>query len=139
MWRVYDIWLDSYGGTRLVSNNYSAAPFGNLDAFIMSVSNAGIFQSVGGTVVNVGSPTTPAQYISINDAASAVVQDAAGNQCRILIPAPQTGIFLADQLTVNPAVLASLLAAALADGFVLPGGLSPTSILSGVRVGKRPV
>lgn len=137
MYRRYDIWYDYYGRTRLISNNYSAAPFGNLDAAIMAASNAGILQSVGSDVLFVGGPVINAQFISVTDWASCVVVDSLGNQSSIIIPAPQTGIFMADGITVGPTTLAAIYAAAIADGYVNSLGNSPTAVISGLRYGRR--
>lgn len=139
MWRRYNIWIDVVGNTRLISNNYSSAPFGNLDAYISSVSNATVLQSSQGTVTAPGGTPVAATYATVWYAAYCTVADAAGLESIIIIPAPQLTIFASDSITVLPSVLSALLAAALADGYVLPGGSTPTAVLAGImrQTGKQ--
>lgn len=122
-----------------MSNNYSSAPFGNLDAELMSISNAGVFQSTGGTVTNVGAFGSVAPFPSVFDVATITFVDGSGNENTLLVPAPQASIFLADTITVDPSVLSAILSAALADGYVNSLGNTPTSVIAGVRGGRRPV
>lgn len=132
MWRIYNIWLDASGSTRLVSNNYAAAPFGNLDAELRSISNAVIYQTAQGTVTFFTSIPVVAAYQSVFQCAYVTVVDASGYEANILVPAPKLSIFASDGITVVPAALADILSAALADGYVLPNGSSPSSAPTGI-------
>lgn len=132
MWRIYDIWLDCVGNTRLVSNNYAAAPFGNLDAELRSISNAVIWQTAQGTVTTFALVPANATYASVFACAYVTVVDSSGNEAAILVPAPKLSIFEADAITVTPTVLGDILSAASADGYVLANGNPPAAAPTGM-------
>lgn len=132
MWRVYSIWLDVIGNTRLVSNNYSAAPFGNLDAVLLTLSNAVVSQYSQGTVTSTGLIPVNAGYVSVYTAGYVTVLDAAGLESIIVVPAIKLSAVAADGVTILPATLAAILAAAIADGYVSAIGASPVSAPTGI-------
>lgn len=73
-----------------------------------------------------------APYASVKDGAALVFQTASGALVRITVPAPDSGIFMADNETVDPATIAALIAAVIAD-VVTADGIAVTAFVAGYR------
>lgn len=77
--------------------------FGSLAGFVSALSNAQLFSApgIGGELTVSGDYGAVAVYESVTDKAVFSFIDSAGQAHRYTIPAPKTGIFLADGITVN--------------------------------------
>lgn len=139
MWRRLVYWQGAFGYPRLLISNYAAQPSaapGSLDTYLQSQSNAYIAQIAEGVVTTFTFPApVPNPYPSVVQLAVCTYLDSASNQGTIKIPAPKRSIFLADGITVNPAILANILSNALVDSFVSPQGNAISSMVSGVLNG----
>jgi len=139
MWRRLNYWQGAYGYPRLIITNYLAQPVGvpcYYENTIGLYSNAGLLQVAEGTVY----PLTP---FILNNAYPSVVQcailsciDSAGLVFNVRIPAPiRATVFLADGITVDPAVATAIYNAAHSDQVCSPQGNLIASIVSGVLNG----
>lgn len=139
MWRRLVYWQGAFGYPRLLISNYSAQPStapGSLDSYLATISNAVIAQIAEGTVTNFTNPPPAANpYPSVVQVAVCTYLDSAGNAGTIKVPAPKLSIFLADGITVNPAILANIASNATVDGFISPQGNAIASMVSGVLNG----
>jgi len=78
-----------------------------------------------------------ALYPAVADYASLLFADAGGDETYINLPAPKAAIFLADGVTVDPAAIAAIIAAAQSE--IITASLSlVTTYLGGIRRGKKP-
>lgn len=126
------IWVDVNGKTRqtIVRGN---APLAAVALALAGKSNADFQRDwEGPTVVNAAPLPINATYTSVNDYATLVFTTAAGNLVYITLPAPQSSIFMADQETVDPVAIATIIAAVV--GTVLDGtGTVVTAFVGGYR------
>lgn len=126
------IWVDSSGKTRqtILRGNATLAPV----ALALAGQSNGDFQRdwEGATVVNPAPAPINATYNSVNDYASLVFTTAAGNLVYVTLPCPVSTIFLADQETVDPVAIATIIAAVV--GTVIDGsGAVVTAFVGGFR------
>ena len=139
MWRRLVYWQGAFGYPRLLISNYAAQPStapGSLDSYLATISNAIIVQIAEGAVTNfTNPPPVAAAYPSVVQCAECTYLDVSGNAGTIKVPAPKLSMFLADGITVNPAILANILGNAQADNFVSPQGNALASMVSGVLNG----
>lgn len=129
--RQTTVWLDAGGRTTaiLLTTNAGAAV---VNASVASFSNAGIQQAWEGPLVVAVPAPVAAQYPGVLDRATLFFSTAAGSVVKVQIPAPLASIFLADQETVDPAVIAALIALVIAN-VVTDAGVPVTSYIGGTR------
>lgn len=132
MFRLYLVWVDASGFTRLTLVNTTGGAAGLLPS-LFALSNAQYLNAVESALsVNPTPAPVAAQYPNVSDAAVLVFQDAAGNQTSLQVPAPLASTFLADQMTVDPAAVATFTAAAIGT-LVTASGLPVVAFIGGVR------
>jgi hypothetical protein len=130
------VWGDAAGTTTLTQPRGSGS-MATLEGALEAASNAVVLLEWEGTE-NVTAFPTPvaAPYQSVADQATLNFQTAAGNIVRLTLPAPQSGIFLADQYTVDPTnpFVVTIIGAALAV-LVDSSGNPVTAFIGGTRNG----
>lgn len=132
MSRLYLVWIDASGFTRLTLLN-TASGAATLLPSLFALSNADYLNAVENTLSVNGSPSpVTAQYPVVSDSAVLLFQDVAGEQVSIQIPAPKGSVFLADQMTVDPTAVSTLVTAAIGT-LVTSSGSAVTSFIGGVR------
>lgn len=130
------IWIDAQGKT-MAHLLTTAAGGAAVEAEIDAQSNAAVQTSWEGDLIAPAAPSpVAAPYQSVYDAATLVFSTASGAFARISIPAPDSGIFQADGETVNPAVIAALIALVLSD-IVTADGDIVTAYVAGFRSPRR--
>jgi len=102
-------------------------------AAIQGVSNSDVQEWWEGTDHVLSPLPVFATYPDVSDAARLTYTDAGGSLANLTVPAPQSGIFLADGVTVDPTAIAVLTAACVGNLCSGAGGLV-TAFVSGVRV-----
>lgn len=139
MWRRYQVWVDANGFTRLTLVNTVPAslvtpdPAAPVVAALAAKSNAAPLNDTEGTLNVVGSPAPTAGIFQVvSDCAALMFQDAAGNKTRLQLVAPQSGIFMADQETVDPTQIAAIIAAVVGTVMTAAGGVV-TAYVGGTR------
>lgn len=127
----YIVWIDAGGRTRAVipeADPDSSSIMSNMQA----VSNADVLHWFEGPE----NPLTPspvsASFPDVADLVRLNFIDAGGSIATLAIPAPQAGIFLADQVTVDPAAIAALITACVGT-LISPAGNTVVSFIGGVR------
>ena len=117
------IWTDAQG-EETVHMVVTNAGLGGLVAALNGVSNAFIREESSGTRTSHAGSGVVATYPTVRSTANLQYRDSTtGSMDRIYVPAPVSGIFLGDGVTVNPAAIATLNAAVI--GSVLAGSLNP--------------
>src|SRR5579863_9444651 len=107
------IFIDANGYQTIKLVRTAASPTA-LIAAIIAVSNAAPVRYWGSAENTYPTPTpTSATYIGGNWVAELTFQCADLSQAVIRLPAPPVGIFYADQFTVDPTTITSLIAAAI--------------------------
>lgn len=102
------IWVDANGRTRATYIR-TAAGAATIVADLVALSHADWQRSWAGDVLVNGAPSTSTgDYQNVADYAVLVYQTAVGTQVYLTLVAPQSGIFLADQETVDPTAIAVL-------------------------------
>ncbi len=125
------VWIDAQGRSRLTTPQANAA-LTTIQADILAVSNAKVAYYWEGARTNVGGSPASAQYVSVTDAAVLVFNDAACNEVRLTVPAPLASIFMADEQTVDPTAVSTLIAACLGVLQTGAGGVV-TAYIAGYR------
>lgn len=126
------VWVDSAAQTR-VHLLTTTAGASTVEAALAAKSNAAVQLSWEGDLVVVSSPTPVlANYQSVRDAAELLYETSAGVLQKVLLPAPQAGIFMGDGETVNPAQITAITAAILAN-VVTTDGTALTAYRGGHR------
>jgi hypothetical protein len=136
--RQASYWVDAYGATRMTTFNYSASPL-TIANDLINASNGGISQFFNGAVTNLAPFPVTVPYQGVQDSALLLFQDSGGSLTKIYLPAPAITIFLADNVTVDPAnadviaIVASVLTYGLSSQ-----GLALVSFLGGTyqRAGR---
>lgn len=131
--RQYRHWIDADG--RIALLRYTGV--GALNALIAQIdvwTNADYYDYVENTLIqNVAPAPNTAVYRSVLDQAELLFTCADGTTASFRIPAPLSGMFLADNLTVDPSAIPLLRAAAI--GLLCSATGSPaTAYQSGYRV-----
>lgn len=126
------IWTDAAGKTRqtIVRGNATLAAV----LLALAAKSNGDFQRdwEGATIVNPAPAPVNATYNSVNDYAQLVFATGAGNLVYVTLPCPVSSIFMADQETVDPVAIATIIAAV--TGTVIDGSGSPVaSFIGGYR------
>ncbi len=97
------IWLDANGGTQ-ITLIYSAAGAAAILPLMLAISHADYTRYwESAQSLNLAPAPTTGQYQTCSPDAVLTFQCADGSIARLVLPAPQIGIFLADQETVDPA------------------------------------
>lgn len=78
-----------------------------------AVSNAEILSEVESALVGPVGGAVAGAFQSVKSAASLIFQTGVGTLVRLTIPSPQSGIFLADQQTVDPTMVTAVIASAI--------------------------
>jgi len=92
------------GGAQGISRINSIAGAGAIQTALLAASDADWLQCWEGTLTTNGSPSpVAAQYLPLRPAALIYYLCADTTTAILRIPSPQVGIFLADQVTVDPA------------------------------------
>lgn len=111
----YMEWTDTAGG--FYRNRFYVNHGGNGTPVVDSIqhaSNAGLLQHSSGQVVFDTNAPVDQQYPTIMQIAQLLFSCADGSAVQIIIPAPQSSIFLADNLRVDPAAVVTLIANVIA-------------------------
>lgn len=129
------VWSDAAGHTaaHLLTVTGSAAA---VQAAIMAKSNAGVVNTWEGPLLAPAVAAVAAVYQEVTDQAVLVFQTGSGALVKVIVPAPHSSIFQADQETVDAAQITALIAAVLAD-VVTPAGTALTAYVAGVRTRTR--
>lgn len=126
------VWVDIGGRTRqtvFVVNAVGSTVRGQISA----ISNADVLDWFeGNDNFNVAPAPIGAAFASVRDYARLYFADGLGNQVSLTVPAPAAGIFMADQVTVDPAVIVPLINACKLYLLNSAGNLV-TTYLGGVR------
>lgn len=126
------VWVDAAGGSRLTTPQANGS-LSSIVTEMLAVSNATVaYYWEGARTVPGGTPTA-STYLSTRDAAILVFNDAACNEVRLTLPAPDSSIFMADEQTVDPTAVSSLIAACLGVLQTGAGGVV-TAYIAGYRV-----
>lgn len=106
----------------------------DIAAAVQNHSGAGITSRVQGPLVIVGNVGAGGHYSKVTDLALLTFCTAAGNVCKIFVPAPNANIFLGPQLTqVDPSMIADVINACLGTLSDI-SGLPAVSYSGGVRL-----
>lgn len=132
------VWIDVNGKTR--QTIFLANATGStIRAKLLLHSNADVFDwSEGVDHTNLSPLPTNAIYNSVGDTAVLLFADGSGNQASLALPAPQSGIFLADTVTVDASAIADIVTAATTY-LVNSAGNTVTTFLTGYRRGSPTV
>lgn len=126
---VAAVWVDAAGATRLQVIKAATNPCSILTQ-AQAVSNAGILYNFDGPLDPAIGAATAALYQPVAATASLTFATAGAQELLLLLPAPASGIFLADLQTIDPTQIAALIAACvgeLSDG----AGNTATAFLGG--------
>lgn len=111
----YMEWLDSAGGFYrnrfYVSHGVDGS---SVVAQLQSASNAGLQQHSSGQVTFDAVSPIDAQYPTFTQVAQLLFACADGSTVEMIIPAPQSTVFLSDGLRVDPVAMATLIADVIA-------------------------
>lgn len=142
-WRVADVdawymeWLDN--GQNFYRNKFYVATGDDGSPVVLdiqSASNAGVQQYGAGPVTFAANAPVDQQYPTVTQVAQLLFLCADASVVEIIIPAPQDSIFTADNFTVDPTAITTLIADVIA---VVTNNLaSPVaSFLQGSLVNRR--
>lgn len=129
-------WLDGNGRTALTLPRTSTPTSIGIQTALQAKSNASIASYfTGPEVLQVPSPVI-ADYQSVLDRAILYFQTASGVMVQLQLPAPQIGIFMADQYTVDPSQITAIIAAAI-SALTDPSGNAVVGYVNGVRQQRK--
>lgn len=125
------IWIDAGGRT---SQTIPCSDPNNtaLMAALQNHSNAVVLHWFEGPDNVLSLTPTAATFPDVRDLARLTFTDASGSLVNLALPAPASGIFLADSVTVNPSAIADIITAAVGHLCTSGGGLV-TSFVAGLR------
>lgn len=130
------LWVDAGGGSTITlirSVTSGASILSNL----LLASNADFLNQWEGFVtVNPSPSPTAAPNQSVLTQASLVFRCADNSQVTLILPAPAAGAFLADGVTIDPTMIASIITAAIGQ-LVSQSGSPATAYLSGLLTSRR--
>ena len=130
------IWIDSAGFTTqtLIRSNPDA---GTIQAKMLLHSNGDVLNWWEGPPnINATPTTTNAVYVTVADQARLLFLDSANSIVTLNLPAPQSGVFLADGVTVDPSAIADLITAFIADGQSAAGNAIVSFVAGNLRRSK---
>lgn len=108
--RMYVVWIDVNGFTRLtLINTTTGASTIFADMLHLSLADWINVNETGFTINTTPVPST-GTYQRVADCASLMFTSASGDKCVLQLPSPKSTIFMADQQTVDPAQITTLVA-----------------------------
>jgi len=130
--RMYVVWIDVNGFTRLTLINTSSGA-NSILGYMLAASNADWLNvNETGFTVNSTPVPTSSQYQSVGDCAALLFNSSSGDKTYLQLPAPKQSIFMADQQTVDPSQITSLVAACVGNLVTASGDLT-TAFVGGIR------
>jgi hypothetical protein len=125
------VWIDIGGRTR------QTVPCATPDnaaimAALQNHSNAGIQTWFEGPLQVLTPSPVATDFPDVADLARLTFTDALGSLATLALPAPQSTIFMADSVTVNPSAIADIIAAAVGH-LCSAGGGTVTAYVAGTR------
>ena len=132
MMRMYVVWIDINGFTRLtlISTNTGASTI-LTDLLSHSLADWLNKNETGFTVNSSPSPTS-GNYQRVADCASLMFTSSSSDKIVLQLPAPNSSIFLADQITVDPTQITTLIADCVGTLSASSGSLA-TAFVGGYR------
>lgn len=130
--RMTTVWADAGGRTttNLLTTSAGAAA---VQAAIAAKSNAAILLDWEGPLnVNPSPAPVTASLPDVGDLAVLTFTTAAGSYVKVVIPAPQASIFLADGETVDITQITAIISAVIANT-VTTAGVPVTAYVGGIR------
>lgn len=132
------VWIDVAGRTRVTQFVINATP-ACIRTSLLAKSNADVVDWFeGDDHFNTSPAPLNLTYPRVTDFASLLFADGSGNQASLTLPAPDSSIFLADQVSVDPSAIADIISAATTF-LVNSAGNTVTTYLGGVRKGQTSV
>jgi hypothetical protein len=126
------IWVDVNGFTTAQMYTTSAGDAAVLTA-LLAKSHADVLSTWEGALsVNPSPVPTTGDYQTVGDKANLLFSTGAGTLVTVVLPAPKSSIFLADQETVDFTQIAAIIAAVIA-GVVDGSGNAVTTFIGGTR------
>jgi hypothetical protein len=108
------VWVD-VAGSAILSTAVTSTGIGAIETALIAKSNADVLSCSEG-VLDIRTPSlVNAAYPLINTTAILIFADALGNIATLKLPAPQLGIFMSDNETVDPAQITAIIAAAIGN------------------------
>lgn len=102
------VWADVNGGSRLTTPRANAS-LSTIQTAMLAKSNASVLYEWEGAQSASTGTAAASTYQNVQDAAVLVFQAPSCAQVKLLLPAPKSSIFFADQETVDPAQVATLI------------------------------
>jgi hypothetical protein len=130
--RMYVVWVDVNGFTRLtLINTLTGAAVILADMVHVSLADW-LNVNEAGFTINPSPVVSAGTYQRVADCASLMFTAVSGDKIVLQLPAPQSAVFLADQQTVDPAFVATLVADCI--GVLTTSSGSPaTAFVGGYR------
>lgn len=137
--RLAVVWGDSFG-QRALHMYTGLIDMSTWLTYAAAISNAIPLQTWESVMnVHLGPAPAAAPYAGVKDAARLVFDDAAGNRCSVMVPAPKLEIFLADGKTVDRSNegVGAVVAAVLAHLVAPQSGAPLVRYVAGILVRSR--
>jgi hypothetical protein len=133
--RIGMVWIDAQGQRILNILNYTGT-IGGVVSALEAKSQGFVLENWAGTVSLSPGPAGTATYPTVRVAALLTFVDATNSEARVILPAPDAGIFLPDGTTVDPTQITGIISAVV--GTVLAGSGSPVvAFLGGQLIQSR--
>lgn len=128
----YIVWIDVGGRTKATIPCTSTGA-SSIQAALLNHSNADVQEWFEGFDTVLFPSPSAALYPDVIDVARLTFTDAFGSLANLTLPAPKSGIFLADGVTVNASAIADIIAAAVGN-LCSSGGGTVASYVAGMRI-----
>lgn len=129
------MWVDG-AGERVLQVVRTLSGASSIVAELEAVSQAKVVESWEGDDTTFSVIPGTGTYITVRQTAVLYFADGVGRIARLLLPAPDSSIFLSDGVTVDPTTIPSLITACI--GSLLTGaGTTVTSFVGGQLIGTR--
>jgi hypothetical protein len=122
------IWVDSQG-EQVLHIIVTSTGVSSIRTALQAASNAVVTADSEGTNVSFSSTPTVATYPSVRTTARLNFVSASGSRGSLLLPAPQSSIFLTDGVTVDPTAITGIITAAV--GNLLAGDSTLVTMFTG--------
>lgn len=130
------VWIDAQG-ERVLHVSTTASGAGSILSQLKALSNAD-FSFSWEAVEHVFTPSpVAATYPTVRVSAQLNYSDATGSLAKLYIPAPVTGIFLSDGVTIDPTAITALNAAVI--GQLLAGSGAPVTAFLGGQLWQQKI